>query len=685
MSQTPKRRQGSRRENSPEDSSVVPLRDLDTLENTMPPTPLRELLAADGASVFVFSDDTALLAIVQEAGGEQYPVFPAPTWQALRDAIVERRCGIALLDIDAVSGELIDRIAEIARLNPALVTLVASARDRADGLLNLLSQRRIHRLLIKPPTVGITRLLLESSVNRHIELKRRAEVQAPARATQPPSSFAGWRSWVIAGVLVPGVIAAVAVGAYFTARTESVQTVVRIPDAEPALEVPQAAAAPVPATPQPAALEAVSVVDVPTALGSPSSIDGSAPPAEFPAGVTAEAAAGAAAATPAESEVPPGPDPAEIEAQYAAVEAALLGDDLDAAEASLSNLAAVDPGSTRLAFLASQLERARLSAAEVAEAQAAAVLAAEAAAAPSELSSLIGLARARLSQRQVLAPAGDSALDYYERGRMIDPTAPELDTLSAEIGAAVLTAAEVELAGNRFANAEGLFVRARELGVADAELAGLELSLALARESLAREAEEAMLATAIERLAQGQVFEPAGASALAAAVELRGLNPDHPGLPGALAAIRAALEPLAGAALDVGDWTRAEATIAALEQADAPADVVTPLRDELVFAERQAAYLAEVAPASELSVVRLVPPSYPNRALTRNLEGWVDLEFVVDREGAPRDIVVVSAEPPDIFDAAAVEAAAQYVFVPFERDGRVYERRVQVRLRFALQ
>lgn len=664
--------------------SVVLLRDSDALDSTMPPTPLRDLLAADGASVFVLSDDHALLGIVQEAGGEQYPVFAAKSWQGLREAIVERRCGIALLDIDALTGEVEDRASELAQLNPALVVLVASARDKADGLLNLLSHRRIHRLLIKPPTVGITRLLLESSVNRYIELKQRTDSRASGPAS-PPARLAGWRSWLLAGVLVVGTI----VGVAFATLTN------RGDEPMPSAAVEVAAApvvAPVPLVPvatrrAPQAAPVARVAEGSEFVADPGASIGAVVPERTPAdatvGLSAEDDAGAA--TGLAAVVPQGPDSADLEERYAAVEVALLDDDLDGAESLLAELAADDPESTRAAFLSSQLARARAVEAEVAEAQAAAALAAEAAVAPSEMSSLIGLARARLAQGQVLVPAGDSAVDYYERARAIDAAAPGLDALRAELGAAVLTAAEVALAGNGFSNAESLFVRARELGVADADVAGLELSLALARESLAREAEDALLTTVTSRLSQGMVFEPESESALAAALELRERNPDHPGLSSVLQAIRAELERMTTAALDAGDWARADTLIGALERAAAPFDVTAALREDLVFGERQAAYLAVAAPASELAVINLVAPEYPNRAITRNIEGWVDLEFVVDGAGLPRDIVVTGAEPAAIFDAAAVAAAEAYTFVPFERDGRVYERRVQLRIRFALQ
>lgn len=59
-----------------------------------------------------------------------------------------------------------------------------------------------------------------------------------------------------------------------------------------------------------------------------------------------------------------------------------------------------------------------------------------------------------------------------------------------------------------------------------------------------------------------------------------------------------------------------------------------------------------------------VAPIYPRRALERGLEGWVMLEFTVTRLGTVSDIVVLEADPPGIFNAAAVNAAAKFKYRP---------------------
>ena len=99
----------------------------------------------------------------------------------------------------------------------------------------------------------------------------------------------------------------------------------------------------------------------------------------------------------------------------------------------------------------------------------------------------------------------------------------------------------------------------------------------------------------------------------------------------------------------------------------------------------QAEYLATPGRATELELVGSAPVVYPPDALERAVEGWVDLDFVVDRNGQPQNVAVTQSAPPGRFDAAARAAVEQYRYVPFERDGRVYERRVRLRVRFDIQ
>lgn len=70
-----------------------------------------------------------------------------------------------------------------------------------------------------------------------------------------------------------------------------------------------------------------------------------------------------------------------------------------------------------------------------------------------------------------------------------------------------------------------------------------------------------------------------------------------------------------------------------------------------------------------LPIVR-VQPIYPRRALTRGIEGYVLVEFVVTETGAVRNPVVLVADPPGFFERAAVSAVLKFKYKPKVTDGK---------------
>ena len=64
-----------------------------------------------------------------------------------------------------------------------------------------------------------------------------------------------------------------------------------------------------------------------------------------------------------------------------------------------------------------------------------------------------------------------------------------------------------------------------------------------------------------------------------------------------------------------------------------------------------------------LAVVRVLP-HYPPRALARGIEGWVVLEFSLNRLGRAHAPRVVESNPPGIFDAAALAALTRWKYRP---------------------
>ncbi len=81
-----------------------------------------------------------------------------------------------------------------------------------------------------------------------------------------------------------------------------------------------------------------------------------------------------------------------------------------------------------------------------------------------------------------------------------------------------------------------------------------------------------------------------------------------------------------------------------------------------------------------------VNPDYPPTAITRNIEGWVQVRFTVTAIGTVRDAVIVASEPGTIFDDAALKAIARWRYNPRVESGEAVERvGLQTIIRFELE
>ncbi len=92
----------------------------------------------------------------------------------------------------------------------------------------------------------------------------------------------------------------------------------------------------------------------------------------------------------------------------------------------------------------------------------------------------------------------------------------------------------------------------------------------------------------------------------------------------------------------------------------------------------------DVMMAEDLIPLTLLPPQYPPSARMRQIEGWVQMLFTVNADGSVSDPLVVEAEPPAIFDEAAMNAARRWRFRPVVRNGEAIETLAQIRINFSL-
>jgi TonB family protein len=101
------------------------------------------------------------------------------------------------------------------------------------------------------------------------------------------------------------------------------------------------------------------------------------------------------------------------------------------------------------------------------------------------------------------------------------------------------------------------------------------------------------------------------------------------------------------------------------------------LTDQLIAMES-----AKPVPASALKIATYVAPEYPQRALERNLQGWVDIEFTVGTDGRTRNVSVTASSHEAFFRREATDAVSKWQFEPRVFMGRAIEQTAYTRMRF---
>ncbi|WP_249975468.1 energy transducer TonB [Vreelandella olivaria] len=118
------------------------------------------------------------------------------------------------------------------------------------------------------------------------------------------------------------------------------------------------------------------------------------------------------------------------------------------------------------------------------------------------------------------------------------------------------------------------------------------------------------------------------------------------------------------------------------EPAPEPAEATPSPAPASSTAARSAAPAAEPAPSNEpVSVGQVAPtnrvnPTYPSRAQRRGMEGFVEVVFVIRRDGSVDSgtIQVTNAQPRRVFEDAAREAIARWQFEPSHQLRRATQR-----------
>ena len=290
----------------------------------------------------------------------------------------------------------------------------------------------------------------------------------------------------------------------------------------------------------------------------------------------------------------------------------------------------------------------------------------------------------RLQQDKLTEPRNDSAAYYLTQARAAGVSVTALQPLSQEISRRLLQSARTAIDQRRFTDADRLLVDLHSVGAATAAIAGLQHDLIAARsqQSAPAAGQPQSLDLAQSRLAQGKITEPDNDSALFYVNQLRAADPKNAALPRLSSAVQAAILDQARAALDAAQPAKADALLQLAAGLGPSADLAA-LTQRLVQTKQATSRMPEVGEAT-LTRVKGIQVDYPPDALRKNVEGWVELEYVVTADGKVASITVVDSNPPGVFDAAATRALSRVRYKPALQGGKPAAVGTKIRIAFKL-
>lgn len=604
-----------------------------------------------GASLIVLTLDDSLVETLK-AVCPQHALSILGTEADLPSHLLGDHGGVAIIDAAAV-GTPIDALTErLSTQFPDLVLIVAGDSHAQHDLTAQVTRGTVYRFLHKPVSAQRVKLFVEAAIRRH------DEEQAPQPATRHRSVASEpllSRNTLLIGAAV--VVMAVAAALY-----------VEMKPTEPV------AAAKTGSTPQ------------------------SAPAVQASGSATNQIAQ-------ARND--------EIERLLTSAEQALLAEKVDDAARFVESAKQIEPENVRVVFLTAQIARERERAALTQARNAVAggninkalqvldgtarngersPLVAETRQELQQLQvdarveSLLNLAAERLRTGFVLEPAQDNARFYIESAVAIAPDNESVLRAEREFARNLVTRARAALSGGNTDEGERWIGAASDAGASVEEVSLLRRDVQNARVTAKAEAMTRLSRGFDQRLTQNRLVEPANDSAAFYLRQLEQTDPTHPSTRQARLSLSTKLVDEARNAASRGDLATADALVEDARSLNiAPASIAAIEREiAAVRATPGTAAAAEVISAGRLERTKYVPPEYPGMAQQRKITGAVDLEFTVRKDGRVVDIAIAAADPPKVFDQAAISAVRQWRYRPMERNGSPVDQRVRLKMRFAM-
>jgi TonB family protein len=305
----------------------------------------------------------------------------------------------------------------------------------------------------------------------------------------------------------------------------------------------------------------------------------------------------------------------------------------------------------------------------------------------------------RIRDGRLVEPADDSAKLYLQQLHDLAPTNPTTQRLTRELNSAYMRKAREAAIANHASDVDRWITEAKAGGVSNNEITSFQNELAKARQKAINAESDRLAGAARDRIRDGRLTDPAQDSAAYYINQLQGTDPNNAaigplshdlanGLVG-----RARTSAMAGKGSGPGGPVESDLNLAKRWGAD-PKDILAvqqiqnpPRGSNSAAAAARSAAASGVSPASlaaSLKRTRYVPPEFPSKALSQRVSGAVTVEYTVDTSGDPRDVRVIEATPPGVFDKAAVAAVKRWHYDPVIANGAPVEVPVRTSIRFEL-
>lgn len=122
-----------------------------------------------------------------------------------------------------------------------------------------------------------------------------------------------------------------------------------------------------------------------------------------------------------------------------------------------------------------------------------------------------------------------------------------------------------------------------------------------------------------------------------------------------------------------------------IEEEPEPEPEPEPVAERTALEESEADGLSnEPVMVSEPAIRNWVEPRYPRTAQRRNQQGVVMLDVIVDEEGNPLEISILTSSGHNALDEAAIAAVSRWEFEPEQRNNQFVKSRVHVPVAFQL-